>query len=200
MITDQDFGRGSVMGRILEGTSIPDAYKQLPTKQQVVDTERVDAWKRTLLALEQFDVSAHPGIARAIDLFDRLNRLPLTNDFRVLGLFMVLEMLLTHNPNDKEVGDSLSHQICTKVALLEGRLASPLNYDTFGAGAKSDTIWKKLYAFRSAIAHGGSADFKGALKTLQSPEVAIAFLGEASAHILRHALNEPLLFDSLKPI
>jgi hypothetical protein len=112
---------------------------------------------------------------------------------------MTLEMLLTHNPNDKDVGDSLSHQISTKVALLERRLAKPLNYAVLSE-AKSTVVWKKLYAFRSAIAHGGTADFKGALSILQSPQAATEFLAEATALILRHALDEPALFDSLKPI
>lgn len=199
MITDGDFGRGVVVGRLFEGTSIPPVYRQIPPRQQVVDVERVEAWRRAFAALEKFDAATHPGIARAVDLFDRINRLPLTDDFRILGLFMTLEMLLTHNPNDKEVGDSLSHQICTKVALLERRLAKPLNYAVLSE-ANSNTVWKKLYAFRSAIAHGGTADFKGALSILQSPQAATEFLAEATALILRHALDEPALFDSLKPI
>jgi hypothetical protein len=102
-------------------------------------------------------------------------------------------------PNDKEVGDSLSHQICTKVALLERRLAKPLNYGVLSE-AKSDVVWKRLYAFRGAIAHGGIADFKGPLKVLQRSQAATEFLAEATALILRYALDEPALFDSLKPI
>jgi hypothetical protein len=199
MITDEVFGKGAVVGRHIEGTSIPATYRQIPPTQQIVDAERVEAWRRAFAALERFDVATHPGIARAVDLFDRINRLPLTDDFRVLGLFMALEMLLTHNPNEKEIGDSLSHQICTKVALLERRLTKPLNYAVFSE-AKSDVVWKKLYAFRSAIAHGGVSDFKGVLRVLQSPQAATEFLTEVTALILRHALDEPALFDSLKPI
>jgi len=93
----------------------------------------------------------------------------------------------------------LRDQICTKVALLERRLTKPLNYGVLSE-VKSDVVWKKLYAFRSAIAHGGVADFKGALTALQSPQAATEFLTEATALILRHALDEPALFDSLKSI
>lgn len=199
MITDGEFGKGQVMGRMFEGTSIPTVYRQLPSKQVIVDADTINAWQRALDALEQFDATTYPGVARAVDLFEHIGRHPLTDDFRVLGLFITLEMLLTHNPNDKEVGDSLSHQICTKVALLERRLDAPLNYTTFG-NTKSTAVWKKLYAFRSAIAHGGTPDFKGTLNTLQNPQVATEFLAEATALILRHALVEPALFDSLKPI
>ena len=110
-------------------------------------------------------------------------------------------MLLTHNPNDKEIGDSLSHQIATKVALLDKRLPEPLPYvDYFGDESSPERIWKMLYSFRSAIAHGDNPDFKAKLRMLRSAKSATSFVGEATARLLRQALEEPELFDSLKPI
>jgi hypothetical protein len=59
-------------------------------------------------AFRILDHVKHSGIVRAVDILEKFGRLPLSDDLRVLGYFMVLEMLLTHNPNDKEIGDSLS--------------------------------------------------------------------------------------------
>lgn len=130
----------------------------------------------------------------------RLKRIPYGRDLQVLGLFAIIEMLLTHNPNDREIGDSLSHQISTKVPLLSARFQTPLDYSTFGTDARPSTIWKKLYEYRSKIAHGDVADFSGRLSLLVNQQTAITFLELAARQIVRHALNEPELVDALKPI
>ena len=198
--TSGQFGTGQHMGRKFESVSIPDGYFAIPIEPIVVDSETIKEWRSALSALAALDKGTHPGISRAVETLERFNRLPLSAELRVLGYFIVLEMLLTHNPKDKEIGDSLSHQICSKVALLDSRLAKPLDYSVFGRDAKVEGIWKKLYAFRSMIAHGEVPDFGKILKSLQDAKVATAFLANATARILRHALNEPVLFDSLKPV
>ena len=198
--TSEEFGKGQQMGRKFESVSVPESYFSIPIKALPVDTEIVEEWRGALTAFSKLDKAIHPGISRAVDTLEHFNRLPLSVELRVLGYFMVLEMLLTHNPNDKELGDSLSHQICSKVALLQSRLRQPLDYWIFGKGVDPNKIWKRLYGFRSAIAHGGSPDFKNELKVLKTPQVATEFLKDATALILRHALDEPVLFDSLKPV
>jgi len=200
VFTSDPFGAGDYMGHKFESVSIPDTHLVAPPKLLTVDAEHIRDWQTTLAALARLDHGKHPGIVRAVDSLEKFGRLPLSDDLRILGWFMVLEMLLTHNPNDKEIGDSLSHQICTKVALLNSRLTQLLNYRPFGAQVTEERVWKTLYAFRSASAHGGVADFKKKLHVLKSPQIASDFLADATARILRHALEEPVLFDSLKPV
>src|SRR5690606_9213645 len=103
-----------------------------------------------------------------------------------------------HKPGNKEIGDSLCHQITTKVPLLSRRFDNPLDYSEFKS--KESTVWNKLYEFRSSIAHGDEPDFSSKLAALKSAQVAERFLHEATRKLLAHALEEPALYDSLKPI
>jgi hypothetical protein len=151
-------------------------------------------------AFQAFDGQRHPGIRRAIELFGSFPRLPNLNFVRVLALFMLLEMLLTHNPGDKEIGDSLSHQLRTKIPFVESRLPEKLDYSCFTGGAAPDAIWSKLYSYRSAIAHGDEPDFASKLQVLKNAETADEFLERVTRRLLRHAIDDPLLFDGLKQI
>jgi hypothetical protein len=173
VITSEPFGQGRAVAHTFEAASIPQTYQLLPPEVEVLDDALLQAWRRSLSALRRLDAEKQPGIARAVDHFDRFKRLPLPDDLRILGFFMILEMLLTHNPNDKEIGDSLSHQISRKVTLIQSRLSQPLNYAAFGVDVAHVRLWKTLYAFRSGIAHGSSADFAKDLKLLRSPQVGL---------------------------
>ena len=115
---------------------------------------------------------------------------------------MILEMLLTHNPNEKEIGDLLTHQIKTKTALLLPRLSQPFHYDVFSkGGGDHEKIWGALYHYRSCIAHGNHINFTDKrLKPLVDDDTAYTFLSLATKRILEHALKEPDLINSLKPI
>lgn len=199
-VTKEDFGQGDVVARIFDGSSIPEVCRRVPPKLQVLDEERVGAWLRTRASLKAFDVERYPGIARAIEFFDGFRRQDLPAELQVIGHFMVLEMILTHNPNNKEVGDSLSHQICQKIALLEARMDGRIDYSTFGVSRGTRAMWKTLYALRSIIAHGGVVDFAGRLRILRDLRTSSEFLSEATAALLRHALNEPQLFDDLRAV
>jgi hypothetical protein len=199
--TTKEFGSGTVTGwggdsvQALTAYEIPQS-QLLQTLDEAAVAELIDA-HRCLIAL---DKSKHPGIERSVETLQRLRRISRGTDLRILGLFAILEMLLTHNPNDKEIGDSLSHQISTKIPLLSARFSSPLDYCCFEAGATEATIWKRLYEYRSKIAHGDSAEINGRLSVLRSREVAASFLERAVRCVVRHALNEPTLVDALKPI
>jgi Apea-like HEPN len=201
VLTDSEWGVGNVSGwggdpmRAIVTYEVPHTHKL-----EIVDADVVDQIKRSFSKWLQLDKIQHEGIARAVNTLISINRIPRLNDLRVLSLFAILEMLLTHNPNDKEIGDSLSHQISTKVLLLAKRFVIPLKYDCFGLDAHESTIWKKLYEYRSKIAHGEHIDFTGKLQVLKNREIALAFLEMAIRKVVRHALDEPQLVDSLKPI
>jgi hypothetical protein len=110
-----------------------------------------------------------------------------------LGLFAVIESLLTHDP--KGGYDSLGHQIRSKIPLLDRRMEKRLDYTVF-QNANADSLWKKLYDYRSTIAHGGRADFSGPLNVLKTPKTVSDFLDTAVKALIRHATKEPeLVFD-----
>jgi hypothetical protein len=118
----------------------------------------------------------------------------------VLAYFAIIEMLLTHNPNDKEIGDSISHQLITKISLLSTRLSDDFDYHLFETSVPSDKIWKLLYSYRSSIAHGNHIDFDKTFKNLKSEINTMQFIASATRILLKHALKEPDLINGLKPI
>lgn len=144
--------------------------------------------------------SEFEGIHRAIDMLLELRTLKENSPFRILGYFAILELLLTHNPGGKELGDSLTHQISTKIPLISKRLSAALPYFEHFGENKESNIWKKYYNYRSALAHGSQISFKDHLALLRSPANALNFLSIATRAIARHALREPELFMDLKAI
>ncbi|MBL7139974.1 MAG: hypothetical protein ISS74_03610 [Planctomycetes bacterium] len=113
----------------------------------------------------------------------------------VLGLFGVIESLITHSP--KAGHDSLTHQIKTKMNLLNRRFDEPLDYSCFDDGPP-DTLWSRLYSYRSAIAHGGQADFGGKHQVLKDERTVTTFLRYTAKALLRYALREPDLVLDLR--
>jgi hypothetical protein len=140
----------------------------------------------------------YPELRRAMQMFASLGTLPPHSDFHVLGLFMIVEMLITHNPKLEDRGDSITHQMKSKVPLLSRRFNRPLNYHKYFRESDEDEVWEALYGYRSAIAHGGVPDFKKKYKILRDGETAKSFLQEAIRNLLRHSLNEPQLYRDLR--
>lgn len=134
-------------------------------------------------------------IRKAIRRYRQLAAIAEGESLYVLGAFGVVESLLTHDPHGGY--DSLGHQIKTKMALLNSRFDCPLDSAAPG-GTSLDTLWSKLYHYRSCIAHGGTPDFGGSLQVLGSPKVARRFLDCAAKTLLRHALREPQLITDLR--
>jgi hypothetical protein len=139
----------------------------------------------------------HPQIWHSarlyMDIPDRLEH----SELKTLGLFAVLESLLTHNPRGDE--DSISHQIRSKVALVEKRLERAIDYSAFGS-ARPETIWQRLYEFRSRIAHGTPVSFDRQLQVLDDGDTVERFMWHAVRSVLRGALKEPSLFIDLKAV
>jgi len=169
--------------------------------EEVVDDAAVERWREAARLLSQLDRSRHEGIDRAVSLFQRLRHTQVADDFLVLGHFMVIEMLLTHRQGNKEVGDSLTHQVRTKIPLLSARMRKGIDHSGFPDAKSSKAVWEALYEYRSAIAHGRHADFsEKPLKVLRSPTDANRFLAHAIRRLLRYALEEPQLIDDLKAV
>ncbi len=124
--------------------------------------------------------------------------LPPKSPMRYLSYFAILEALVTHSPKDGDPYDSITRQVKKKMALLNRRFPRELPYGVFG-NASTDTVWGKLYSYRSKIAHGSNADFSsGDLSTLHGADRALAFLREATLAVVRQALSEPELLADLR--
>lgn len=141
----------------------------------------------------------YPEILRAHRVLMDLASLPPDSDFHVVGLFAIVEMLITHNPKGRDIGDSITHQMQSKVPLLVRRFVRPLSTDEFFGSVSSKKVWSALYAYRSAIAHGGSVDFSsGELRLLKDQITANKFLSAFVRRLIRHSYNEPDLYRDLR--
>jgi hypothetical protein len=61
-----------------------------------------------------------------------------------------------------------------------------------------DNLWKKLYGFRSSIAHGQRPGFSGDYAVLKDIEAVVGFLDEVCKRLLIYSLMEPDLINDLR--
>jgi hypothetical protein len=194
------YGEGQANARAFQTTTSEERRFSVP-ELEVVDETVASNWRIANSTFASLDFDRYEGIYNATELFRRLHDSIMPSGFRVLGLFMVIEMLLTHAPGDKEIGDSLAHQISTKIPLLAERMSLPLDYVVFSKDVRADQIWKRLYQYRSLIAHGSHAEFSsGPLALLKDQRTADRFLTTATRRLLRLAINEPALVTALKSV
>lgn len=138
----------------------------------------------------------HPNISRAIRTFADLKSLPRNSNLVVLGYFSVIESLVTHDPKDDF--DSLNHQISTKMVLLSKLFERRLDYKSLFGDHDPERVWKKLYSYRSALAHGAAADFKSKFQVLKDSSTASSFLKEATKLTLLFAMKDPEFLADLQ--
>ena len=138
------------------------------------------------------------GIMNSIYIFNSLRCLANYNEFKILGLFTVIESLITHKPSQKDPGDSITRQIKNKIPLLFNRMEGGIDYSQKFGKAKEKTIWSKLYDYRSCLSHGKPSDFENDLNLLKSQIVVHDFLIYCIKKLLFLALAEPRLIHDLK--
>jgi hypothetical protein len=115
-----------------------------------------------------------------------------------LNHFALIEALVTHDPKSN-AGDSLNHQISTKLPLLFRRFRVPPDPKKFFQIDALTDVWKCLYEARSRYAHGAVADFTtGKMSKLVSFEQASRFTHLTLKEIFKLALREPDLLSDLK--
>lgn len=122
---------------------------------------------------------------------------PYASSLRFLGYFALLESLLTHQPRESDPYDSITRQVKTKIALLNNRWIPPLDYSAFGK-TEPARVWGAMYGYRSLVAHGGRANFKGDQKLLRDHDTALRLVRDTVKATIRHALLEPQLLVDLK--
>ena len=141
---------------------------------------------------------SHGFIRRAISNFVELKRLPRRSDLEVVGLFAIMESLITHLPRLTESLDSINHQIANKIKLLTRRFTRPVESTRYFEGVYDGKLWKKLYAYRSAVAHGNNPEISGQFQVLRNADSVTSFLREIIKELILLALREPDLVSDLR--
>jgi hypothetical protein len=127
----------------------------------------------------------------------QLKALPHDSRLRFLGYFAILESLITHAPQPEDPYDSITRQVKKKLALLDRRFSQKIDYSPFGK-VPAETVWTKMYAYRSNVAHGSTPQFTGELAALKNHETALALIKETVKAVIRQVLVEPQLLLDLR--
>lgn len=162
-----------------------------------VSTEEVKEIGRNYFLIKNIR-SQYQHITRAIHRLNTLKSLPRDSDVMVIGLFSIIECLITHSPNQSESSDSLTYQIKTKMALLTKRFERTLDHNSYFEDSTQETIWSKLYRYRSKVVHGEQAEFGSDFQILKNRNSVISFLTEAVKLLILCALKEAELVTDLK--
>lgn len=157
------------------------------------DVDQVEAVRGKIRGFDEAVISVKGLIQQMLDL----EALPHQSSLLFLGYFAILESLLTHQPKKTDTIDSITRQIIKKLQLLDNRWKPRIDYAKF-QGAKPPTIWSTMYNYRSALAHGGSPDFKGDLQLLGDSDSALILLRQTVKSVLRQVLIEPQLIVDLR--
>lgn len=143
-------------------------------------------------AIMKLDKDRYHNIFRAISDFHQTKMITNRSSLKVLSYFSIIECLLTHVPRPLDTIDSLTHQVSSKMSLLSKRFQRNLDYARhFPQLPSPEKAWNKLYSYRSTIAHGGDANFKGEYSALSSRDIIHEFLKESLKLLLLYTLREP---------
>lgn len=133
----------------------------------------------------------HAFVKSALQTFTALKRVPRSYGLFVVGLFSIIESLITHAPRLTETLDSINHQISNKIILLRKRYTKPILPNAYFLTAAEESIWKKLYSYRSGVAHGSTITFDGELQVLKAHDSVVNFLSDNVRELIVLALSEP---------
>ncbi len=136
------------------------------------------------------------NVINALKSFEGLKGIPSKSDFKTLGYFTIIEQLITHNPKDS--GDSLTRQMVAKIPLINRRLAIPINFLEIFGEIKIETVIKKLYSYRSHIAHGLTISFDKEFNIFENRKRINDFIKQLVKSIIISAIMEPDLISDLK--
>ena len=165
---------------------------------QVAGIERA---MQHLIDFNACDDSTLAFVTKAICEFSDLKRVSRRMPIYVVGLFSIIELLLT-TQQDKTTENSLSHQLKEKLTLLGNRFTEPLvltNYFPRAGSINFKSFVSKMYSYRSKVAHGSDIDFgKGDLMVLESHQAVCEFLRAIVRKLILQAVQEPILFRDLK--
>ncbi|WP_420589783.1 hypothetical protein [Bacterioplanoides sp.] len=122
---------------------------------------KVNLLKKDLnLIIPKLNMEFPSEVRKIISLYLSLDNLPDSSPFKVLGYFSVIEGLLSHSPQPEDRMDSIQRQLIRNINLLNNRLKlidRDINFSAFGE-TNITKVLKLLYAYRSAVAHGGKIE------------------------------------------
>jgi hypothetical protein len=174
----------------------PQNFHEIHPAKQIKDSEIKEITKNH--ALIKSAEKSYPILNKALQNFSQLKSLPRQSQLVTLGYFSIIEAIVTHKPRLNESLDSLNHQVSTKMVLLSKKFQRLLDYDSHFGQLEKDKVWKLLYGYRSALAHGIHADFKSEFKSLKDISNVLSFLKESVKLTLLLAMKDPEFITDLK--
>lgn len=135
---------------------------------------------------------------KAIENLDTLKTIPHKSELLILGYFTIIESIITHKSKGAE-DLSQRHQFANKLILLRKRFVRQLNISQYFQEGKEETIWKRLYDYRSCLAHGSNPDFSSNdFKILKDKQSVFSFIHETLKLTIITALQELELVTDLR--
>ena len=192
--------RGNPAGWIVNSNAFSEKYTALHLPNHATRTLKTSELARISEYNNQRDcVPEHCSyIINALNIFRDIESVPYFSTLRVVGYFSIIESLITHALKLLESLDSITHQLCNKLSLIGKRAERPFEIEQHFGSHKAETIWKKLYAYRSGIAHGTHQDFTSSLSILKNQEAVTKFLKEAVKSLLIYSLRDPEFINDLR--
>lgn len=186
-------GASDSLDRVWEEMADTDDYLLCLNTDDLNDMSRVF---QKMSSFQEDGVGLH--LRTAIKSIHQLDKIPKNSPLCFLGYMSVLESLITHAPESNDPSDSLTRQVTQKMILIGNRSKIPIAYSLFGDNIDPEKIWKRLYGYRSVIAHGLIPNFKKELQCLKDSTTALSFISSAVTTLMRQTLEEPELIDDLK--
>jgi len=184
-------GRGTQYNQFISSTFFADQHIGFSPPLSLESNELLEI-NANYNNITKLDKTKYTNISRAISDFYQTKMITDLSVLKVLSYFSILECLLTHIPRPIDTIGSLTHQVSTKMSLLSKRFQRKLEYTTyFPQLPKPENVWGKLYSYRSAIAHGGEANYDGEFKALISQDNIRIHLKESIKLLLLYSLKEP---------
>ena len=174
--------------------SDPSRFAEQPT---VVEAETLKEMGYIYNLIKTLD-PRYESIGNSVIEYNEMKRIHERSNIKTIGYFSIIESLITHQPRLPESIDSIMHQINTKMPLLNKRFNSPINISDYFGETSPESIWKKLYSYRSLLAHGGKPDFEKDLRVLRDRGNVNKFLKESLKELMLYALSEAAFISDLK--
>jgi hypothetical protein len=183
----------------MSGPAVQESLEALQSGKMSLETLTASGLSElTDVSIRLSSVQDDPVLKAALQQYGQLKQINRDSPLRFLGYVAIIESLITHSPEPKDPYDSLTRQVRQKMLLLGRRFALKLPYAECFPGADPNTVWTKLYAYRSCIAHGVKPDFHKSLNVLRNGECALRFTQAATKALMRHVLDEPQLVADLR--
>lgn len=138
----------------------------------------------------------YPDFKKVLLDFIMLRSIPQTSPLYFLSIISIIEYLLVRE--SKNI--SIAEQLKQKVKFLNSHSLKPFNLSIYpiDSSLNMDKLIKKLYFYRSKIAHGDTLDFKGKLSVLKSQRICIDIAYDILRMIIAAYAKEPDLVCNIK--